>query len=319
MSLPPFSLTASRDNQKTFMGRYMSMMRTINPAALFYTKKQLQEINSILQRWGNGERRPEWTDAFLWKSRDIRDNSFAQDGTIIPRPFRMCGYIPTNVIICVGMLTPSPALGVFCQWMNQNQNAALNHFNRPSKEPTTLKQFLKGYLPAASASVAVGWGLNSAVTKSNISPAIKAGLLRAVPFFAAASANAVNIGFMRMREISTGIPVTDAQGNQLGLSKVAARRAVALTAFSRIIMSGSLLTPPPFIMNLYSKTQFAKAHPGLYYPMYTLVMGALFALALPLSTGVFPQQMSIKTSKLEPEFHKYEKEGKDTLYFNKGL
>ena len=43
---------------------------------------------------------------------------------------------------------------------------------------------------------------------------------RFVPFVAVAAANSINLPLMRQRELKYGIPITNKEGDRLGLSKV---------------------------------------------------------------------------------------------------
>ena len=49
---------------------------------------------------------------------------------------------------------------------------------------------------------------------------------RLAPFVAVCLANGLNTGLMRSEELNNGIVVTDENGNPLGQSKLAARKAI---------------------------------------------------------------------------------------------
>ncbi|VEL18356.1 unnamed protein product [Protopolystoma xenopodis] len=59
---------------------------------------------------------------------------------------------------------------------------------------------------------------------------------RFVPFIAVAAANVINIPCMRRNELTEGITITDADGQFLGKSSIAARYAIAQVVCSRITM-----------------------------------------------------------------------------------
>jgi hypothetical protein len=61
---------------------------------------------------------------------------------------------------------------------------------------------------------------------------------------------------MRNAEISTGINVYDKESGEVyGISKVAAREAVALTVVSRIAISAGCLAVPPAVTSLLAKSK----------------------------------------------------------------
>ena len=55
----------------------------------------------------------------------------------------------------------------------------------------------------------------------------------AVPYAAVVAAGASNVAFTRLPEMQHGVPVADADGNVLGVSKSAAVTSVAMTVTSR--------------------------------------------------------------------------------------
>ena len=53
---------------------------------------------------------------------------------------------------------------------------------------------------------------------------------------------------MRSSELVDGIEVKDENGNVIGVSKIAARKAVFETALSRVALPAPILVLPPIIM-----------------------------------------------------------------------
>ena len=62
-------------------------------------------------------------------------------------------------------------------------------------------------------------------------------IARYVPFAAVACANCINIPCMRSRELLEGIPVFTSDGEKVGESKKASKKAIAQVTFSRITMA----------------------------------------------------------------------------------
>ena len=86
----------------------------------------------------------------MWDAQTLVQSAVHPDtGEIIPKPFRMSGYVPFNLPVCsskfftfqplylqilVGLLVPQgTAATAFWQWTNQTHNALINYSNRNAK------------------------------------------------------------------------------------------------------------------------------------------------------------------------------------------
>ncbi len=142
------------------------------------------------------------------------------------------------------MLTPNPSLAsvIFWQWANQSLNVAVNFSNSNRLVPMSVKEIGVAYASATTAAVGISVGLGQSLRHFNrVSPSTKALLARFVPFVAVSTASVVNVAAMRYKELQTGVPVfalnEDGSREQVGTSAVAGRRAVGMTALSRIFIN----------------------------------------------------------------------------------
>jgi hypothetical protein len=156
----PFSANSSeqRYSQNTFQGRFFRMLLACDPTLLIYTENQIQKSKQILLDYENENIAKEGEEAnnvkeeeggnteaiskeqqqqnnninnrILWESRRIVESAIHPDtGEIIPRPFRMSGYVPCNGPICVSMVASSSTIPLlFWSWINQTQNALVNYY-----------------------------------------------------------------------------------------------------------------------------------------------------------------------------------------------
>lgn len=80
---------------------------------------------------------------------------------LIPRMFRMSGFLAMNVpIICAMILTkPTMINTVMAQWLNQSYMAGLNYCNKNPQSSFSNEDLLRGYSGAVAASLIVAISL----------------------------------------------------------------------------------------------------------------------------------------------------------------
>uniref|UniRef100_H2YZY8 Sidoreflexin n=1 Tax=Ciona savignyi TaxID=51511 RepID=H2YZY8_CIOSA len=317
----PFTLDSSKYDQGTFSGRFKHFLNVIDPRTLLTTKNELEDSLSLLNSYENGSLPQNVTDARLWNAQKIKQAIIHPDtGDKIPMPFRMSGYVPFGTPIVIGLLLPNQTLvsTVFWQWLNQSHNACVNYCNRNATQNTSMSDFISGYVGAVSSAVGIALGLNALVKRSTkLSPLTRSLVQRFVPFPAVATASVCNVVLMRHSELSTGIEVTDANDNVVGISKKAAKKALVETAMTRAFLPAPILLIPPVIMTMLERTKWFPRYPRLNLPAQAVLVTASFGLALPLAIALFPQKSQISVEELEPEIKIKTKEV--ALYYNKGL
>lgn len=94
----------------------------------------------------------------------------------------MSAFMPTNLVIVAGMLTPNPSLGsvIFWQWMNQSLNVCVNSANANKSTPLSTKELALSYIAATASSVGIAVSLTKGVPKLKVAPSTKAMLGRLV-------------------------------------------------------------------------------------------------------------------------------------------
>lgn len=105
---------------------------------------------------------------------------------------------------------------LFWQWMNQSYNAGFNYANRNASVETNMHTILKSYGVATGTAVAAAFGLGKVVenlqAKVGDKPSFGLKLLsRGLPWFAVATAGAVNAVVMRLDEaeyVCQGFPTS---------------------------------------------------------------------------------------------------------------
>lgn len=329
---PRLDLSRSRYDLSTYWGRVQHFISTTDPLTILATEEELYASKELLEKYGKNEEPAGTTHDELWEAKRLYDSAFhPQNGELMWLPGRMSFCVPGNMFISGGMLTfyqSTPAV-IFWQVSNQSFNAVVNFVNRNASSEVSNAQLLTSYCIATSAATGVALGLNKIVAAK---PALSAGLVgRLVPFAAVASANAINIPFMRNTELSDGIQltdydrklITDSDGSPI-LSTAAAKQAVSQTLVSRIIMAIPGMTFPPILTHyIHKRTNIMRRFPLLEVTFQILSCGAAIAFAMPLSMALFEQESNMKVGSLDAEaksaLNKAGLKDSDSVYFNKGL
>eukprot|EP01133_Synstelium_polycarpum_P015226 gene15226-18017_t len=324
--LPVFDGHSGKYDSSTFWGRYQNFRDVTDPRSMFVTDAEVKESVELLQRFKQGLVDPHTNADALWKAKKNVDATIHPDtGEVIKLPVRMCSFLPLNVVICAGLILPNASIGttIFWQWINQSYNIALNHANRNASNTLSDRQVINAYASAVGISCSLAVGLGAAVNKLKIpNPAVMSGLKMMVPFTAVTSAGIANVLIMRGNEMTAGIEVKDKDGVVHGKSKVAGKLAVAKVAASRVATSFPALLLPPIVMSFVEKLAFIQKYPKVKLPINLAIIGAIFNTSLPAAIALFPQESTVSSDDLEPEFQGLkDKNGnpiKEFIY-NKGL
>mmetsp|Transcript_45694 Transcript_45694/g.52817 ORF Transcript_45694/g.52817 Transcript_45694/m.52817 type:complete len:354 (-) Transcript_45694:196-1257(-) len=262
------------------------MLDLVNPMTLFYTHQQLEEAQHILKEYehhGNitTSSCSSYSNQVLWESKGIVEAMCHPDThEIIPKPFRMAGFIPFNAPICLGaLMATSPYSILFWQWSNQTHNALINYSNSNKSSTTSSttctidgddkeeeststsssrSTMLQGYVGAVTGACGVSLGLKTFIdtnTSFNWSVTKKIKLQRYVALPAIAIGSAINVILMRRNELTTGINIyyenTDTTTDStieivtVGSSQVAATKALQEMTISRMLLAVPVFLLPP--------------------------------------------------------------------------
>jgi hypothetical protein len=151
-------------------------------------------------------------------------------------------------------------------------------------------------------------------------------LMRFVAFPSAVVASSLNCYIVRSPEIDTGVPLLNADGENVHpgtTSKIAAKNGVYSTTMSRAMLQAPVYFLPPVLMKtLPVFKNMVKKNPAVGVPLTTYLVLVAFGLGLPATVAVFPQMAEIDVKDCEEEFQGLR--GKDGLpyekfYYNKGL
>jgi len=315
---PKFNIEEPRFDQGTYWGRAKHFFITTNPLNILATTEQLEAAKNLLDKYKSGEVKNISEDE-LWKAKQLYDSAYHPDtGEKMFLPGRMAAQVPFNMVITGCMMTfykTTPAV-VFWQWFNQSFNATVNYTNRSGDTQISTNTVATSYCAATGGALFTALGLNSLVKSL---PTLVG---RLVPFVACSAANCINIPMMRRLELENGTMLETEDGQQLGLSKVAAREGIAMVTMSRIAMAMPGMVLIPIIMNKLDARGLFRRFPRANAPMQVGLCGVILMFSTPLCCAIFEQRAAIKPARLENELQLKIKElskTTDVLYYNKGL
>lgn len=342
----PYPTTASsssggqqRFDQTNYSGRFFRMLLQCDPRLLLYTEEQVRQAKDLIdnhyqqhqQKQGGGAGGESTTttqsDRVLWEAQRLCESAMNDAGDIVPRPFRMSGFVPYNGPICVAMVSaPSTLSLLFWSWVNQSQNALVNYYNRNASSTMTNETLAQSYVVAVGSALAVAFGLATAIQK-RYAPAQAQALMRYVAFPSAVVASSLNCYIVRSPEIESGIPLQNAAGENVAphlTSNVAATQGVYATTASRALLQAPVYFLPPVLLSTLPifRRYLARA-PHMTVPLTTYLLLVSFGVGLPATVAVFPQISAIPASQVEERFRHLRdpqtNQPYETFYYNKGL
>ncbi|GKZ00584.1 hypothetical protein MPSEU_001010600 [Mayamaea pseudoterrestris] len=322
-AVPKYDPHQQRYSQSEFKGRFARMLLACDPRLLIYTESQVRQAKDMIDNYQNYPN----MDRELWEARRMVDAALHPDtGEVLPRPFRLSGYVPYNGPICVAMVASQSTMPLlFWSWVNQSQNALVNYYNRNASSQMSNETLAKSYAVAVGSALLVAFGLATAIQKK-YEPSKAKQLLRFVAFPSAVVASSLNCYIVRSPEIDSGIPLTDEYGQDVlpgSTSKEAAARGVYSTTASRAILQAPVFFLPPVMVSLGPIKKYLMKNPVMAVPVSTYMTLVCFGLGLPATVAIFPQIAEIKAKDVEHEYQHLRNAKTDqpyeVFYYNKGL
>ena len=323
-SVPVFDPHGERFSQNEFLGRFSKMLLACDPRLLLYSEEEVRRCESMLQNYKNYSGKE--MDRALWEAKRIKEAALHPDtGEVIPRPFRMSGYVPFNGPVAVAMVASQSTIPLlFWSWVNQSQNALVNYFNRNAASPMSNQTLATSYAAAVGSALTVAFGLSTLIQRRF--PAEKARrLMRYIAFPSSVVASSLNCYIVRSPEIKTGIPLMDENGHDVlegETSNVAAQRGVMSTTASRALLQAPVYFLPPILLSVGFLKTYLTTNPAMTVPVTTYLLLVCFGVGLPSTVAIFPQISQIDINDTEPKFqHLRDSNGKpyEVYYYNKGL
>jgi len=315
-------LSKPRYDQSTFWGRVRHFRSITDMRTLLATSETIKESQTILKKYKETGEIPDGDVERLWKAKQVVETSLHPDtGETIPRIFRVSAFVPANIVICAGMLSPGIGLTgqLFWQWVNQSYNIGLNFANRNASSQVSTPEIATNYTIAVLSSCGLAFGLTKLANRVTVGRNL---VMMFVPFVSVSVAGVLNVFLMRRNELTEGVNIKTPDGTVVGKSQIAGKKALTMVSGVRVANSVPILTVVPIIFSMLQKTTFLQKRPHLLVPTNLVLIVAALYTTLPCAIALFPQEVPMKPEQLEERFQNLtdEKGNKiDTLYFNRGL
>jgi hypothetical protein len=235
----------------TFAGRFQYFSRICDPMHLIRNDEEIEGARALLSTAKVKNLETEQARHVL------AGTTHPGSGEIIPAPCRMgswvlMGTVPITGLTVMSRFYPTSLLGAgLFQWYNQSVNASINFFNGSAVAggDEGMQVFAQGYTGACVSAVGLALGYGIFLRRNASNPFLKS-VGKYAPFPATALANCINTALVRQHELKEGIVVTDAAGNPMGKSKIAAKKAIAETCVTRIVIPAGNFIMAPLLYSL---------------------------------------------------------------------
>lgn len=281
------------------------------------------------------------SDPEIKKARTLIENSKPQDekdesalnlslssvhpdsGEVIPLVFRPPAFFPMTTPLVIASLLPHRTVkqALFWQFLLQSYCAGFNHANRNSSteqdKKTSRNQLL---LMAGTVSYTSFAGALPQIIINQLrikSPAVQTFFRSFLPLPLSAVLAFFNVFTVRSEETETGIQVFDRNGNPVGVSKVAAKKAVWETALSRALLFATTAAVPQLMVMLLQRTRLPGRNSLMVGPFRPVCIAFVLSLVVPFSFSLSPPLGTIKRELLEEEIQARAFGGR--LFYHRGL
>ena len=334
--LHPFSINDQVYSQKTYYGRFMTLLQSQNPFNFFLPHSKIEAAKLLVDEETKIAKNLKPGENLFYSEEKIRRIRAAQGivssaihpdtGEYIPRIFRICSYAPMSVPVLFGMILSKPTTFniVFWQWANQTYSAGVNYANRNMSGSLNTQKLLTAYSVAVMTSISIGLGMKklfSPLLKNSHGPnQLFANFF--ITLAAVGSAAWLNLMIMRSEEIKNGITLVDHEGNDRGKSKAIGLNSVVKTALTRFLMPVPALIMPTITFYYLEKNNWNPKNKIARLSLESIVFFIWLGFGPLFSCSVFEQMATTGVNGLEPEFQNLtDSKGNPVteFYYNKGL
>lgn len=300
----------------SYFSRLAKLLQQCDPLLIFQSDRKLIKIIKFFENDKNSNYIGDETVLLKKVKQKILLDSAVRPGTteIIPRPFRMGGYLPFNGPVCIALsMSNTLSWFLFWSWMNQSQAAMVNFFNLPKTfKKSNISSIFVSYTLAVSAALLSSIGIVAFIKKNLILTEEQMNLLMdLLPVPTNGFAALINCFMMNHDILKNGVKILNESKDIY--SKAAAKQSLLKTMFIRFLLPIPCFLIPTFIVRISLDDQSQNFK--LFFEIFVTTLS--FGLGLPVVLAIFPELCEIKRSKTEFEVQRMSEN--KILIFNRGL
>ncbi|XP_047407930.1 sideroflexin-4 isoform X1 [Sciurus carolinensis] len=302
--------------RRSFVQRFLQWTELLDPTNLITSIEKIENSRQLLFT-SEGAYRFDVDDQRIkdaWK-RSL-STVHPDSSRLIPVLFRPAAFLPLTVPVV--FLSMMPAKGIKSMVLPQVSLYAYT-------TGFTIANGNASYSHSLPAKILLGAGVIASSTFFGLIPHLiqmkysldNPWVKRALPIIFLAQVSGMNAFASRSLEPIRGIDVMDKEGNVIGRSRRAGRKAIRETAVSRAVLFGTSALIPEVFTYFFKRTQFFLQNPQSLWTLKLSCTLLVMGLMVPVSFSMFPQIGQIKYSKLEEEIQALTEETE--LFYNRGV
>ncbi|KAM4704405.1 sideroflexin-4 [Rhinophrynus dorsalis] len=313
----------AEEEPRSFFSRILRWFDILDPTTLLASNGEITNSKTMLEGLASSSAEDPQQDRKVEYARKLCEASLHPDtGNIIPTMFRPPAFMPLATPLAVATLLPhqgtKPAF--FWQLLFQSYSAGFNLMNRNETYKGDKTDPFQSVLLVGSVAYAVCLGAVPQFVMNRYKltgPGMKTFLTRIVPVPLVTFLSAFNVVAVRMPEVDRGIEVKDKEGNTVGVSVQAGKKAMKETALSRAALMGVTAVVPSVLHYVLQGSRFVLRNPMALAPIKHVAAGLAFGAMVPVSFSLFPQHGTILRSDLEDELQGLTSDSE--LFYHRGL
>ncbi|XP_058527565.1 sideroflexin-4 isoform X1 [Ochotona princeps] len=302
--------------RQSFVRRFLQWTEILDPTNLVLSVEKIEKSRQLLFTNGDASK-PDSADCGVqeaWK-RSL-STVHPDSGKLIPVLFRPAAFLPlTAPLMFFSMM---PARGLKSLVLPQvSFYAYMSAFNIVNGNTSYSHSSLESMFVGAGAFVSSAFfGLIPHLARMRY-PLDNLLVKRVLPVVFIAQVSGLNVFASRSFEPVRGIEVMDKEGNVLGQSRRAGKKAVRETALSRAVLFGSSALIPEVFVYFFKRTQVFLKSPQSLWPLKLSCTILAMGLMVPGSLSLFPQVGRIERAKLEEDIQSLTEEAE--LFYHRGV
>ncbi|KAK7901402.1 hypothetical protein WMY93_018171 [Mugilogobius chulae] len=259
-----------KNQGQSFLGRIKIWFDVLDPTLLISSDAEIEKAHRVL----GGEEKTSDKEKTAASTLSL-SSVHADTGTVLPIIFRPPAVLPISAPIVYAAFLPHRSV----------KTALVSQFLKEQNNVCKADAIKLGTVSYATCAGAVPQIL---INRLQITAASVQNFCRTVlPVPLAAILAFFSLATVRSTEAENGIQVFDSEGNAVGFSKAAERKAIRETGLSRTALIGTTAAAPNIIASLLQRTSFFRSRSLLLAPLRPFSLVFVLGLMIPCPSVYF--------------------------------